>query len=90
MTVSVVRSEIVVTERSGRRVHRGIARGIEETAVADDLDGLGFVKRLGRGVREARRRARIDGRPRCGAARDGEGTHVSPMRADGLLNAVRQ
>ena len=90
MTVTIVRPQIVGADRTRRNVHHRVARCIEEAAVTEHLDGLRPVERVGGRVTQTRRRPGIDGRARCAACGNGEGSHMAPVRRDGLLNAVRQ
>ena len=88
MARPVVRAQAVAAAGAGRDVDGRWVRRIEQAAVPDDLDELVLQLLVGGRVAEPRRRARID---RCsvGPSRGQRKTrHVSPLRANGLLDTV--
>ena len=90
VTGTSIRSDRVVAEHGRRNVDHVVACGVEQAAIADDFEGLRLEERIGRRVAEPRRRPWIERHAQRAAGRDGEGGHVSPVRANGLLNAARQ
>src|SRR2546428_12968862 len=89
MTASVVRPEFVAADRAWRDINRRGTGRIDEAAVAEHLDRLSPIHRVGRGVAKARLRSRIHRSTGCAARWNRERRHVPPVRTDRLLNAVR-
>ena len=89
-TAPVIRPEIVCPDRARRDVHRCVVRRVEEAAVAEHLDRLSPIRRVGGRVAEAGLWPGIHGSTGRATGGNGERRHVTPVRTDRLLDPVRQ
>src|SRR4051812_3649318 len=85
MSRSIIGTQRIVSENSGRNVDDRAVVGSELTAAANHVDH--FVAKLGiAGASQARLRSRIDPGLRGIASRQSEGTNSDPMRSQKLLD----
>ena len=88
--VTAVGSKSVRADGTGPDVDRRVARNIEQAAVADDLEGLRLVERIGRRIAEPRRWTGVERHALRATGGNRERGDVPPVRADRCLHAARQ